>query len=97
MKTSDVELSRAVVRAYEKGKRDQQDKLDDTLRLLALAIHRLGGSMEIKLGDHFETAGLTFMSSRDDHGVGRIWLERLGKAVAQVEISAQPHPKEQKQ
>lgn len=60
----------------------QSQKIEDLLKLLALAIHRLGGSMDVSLGDHLTTRDLTFLSNRDARGVGRIWLERLGDATA---------------
>ena len=70
---------------------EPQKKISDLLRLLGLAIHRLGGSMTISLGDHMATQGLTFMSSRDARGVGRVWLENLSGATAyQSESTKEP-------
>lgn len=48
----------------------------DTLRLLAIALHKLGGKMEITLQDYFAIQGKVFFSTRTPpHWLGTISIE----------------------
>ena len=47
----------------------------DLLRLLAIAIHKLGGKLEIQPGDYFAVRGKIFFSTRGTNGVGTISLQ----------------------
>jgi hypothetical protein len=46
----------------------------DLLRLLAIALHKLGGKMEITAVDYFEIQNKTFFSTRDNRGIGTLGL-----------------------
>ena len=56
------------------GSSDVLARERDLLRLLAIALHKLGGKMEITPGDYFAVQNKTFFSTRDQRGMETICL-----------------------
>ena len=56
------------------GSSDGLARERDLLRLLAIALHKLGGNMEITTEDYFAVQDKVFFSTRDQRGLGTISL-----------------------
>lgn len=44
----------------------------ELLQLLGIAIHKLGGSMQVTMEDYMAVQGKEFFSTRDENGVGEL-------------------------
>lgn len=64
------------------GSTDVLARERDLLRILAIALHKLGGKMEITPEDYFAVQNKTFFSTRDQRGLGTISLADNKPATA---------------